>query len=72
VTDGNINNLDAVSEALNVRGNAWAAALKCESGTPAAAVITKKILCRQVCAKKIWNIKSKSEANQYIPFAWRS
>jgi type IV pilus assembly protein PilM len=70
VIDGNINNLDAVSEGV-------ARALK-RMGTriknaclalPAAAVITKKILLPSGLREEELEYQVESEANQYIPFA---
>ena len=70
VGDGNINNLDAVSESLQ---RAWR-----RTGTrtrnislalPTAAVITKKILLPSGLREEDMEYQVESEANQYIPFA---
>lgn len=70
VVDGNINNLDAVSDALkrchkrlgsNVRNLAMA--------LPTAAVITKKILVPAGQPEEDLELQVETEANQYIPFA---
>lgn len=70
VVDGNINNLDAVSECLG-------RALKRMGGRirnvclalPAAAVITKKILLPSGLREEDLEYQVEAEANQYIPFA---
>ncbi|MEQ1813269.1 MAG: pilus assembly protein PilM [Candidatus Nitrotoga sp.] len=70
ISDGNINNLDAVSESLQ---RAWR-----RTGTrtrnislalPTAAVITKKILLPSGLREEDMEYQVESEANQYIPFA---
>lgn len=70
VSDGNINNLEAVSESLQ---RAWR-----RTGTrirnislalPTAAVITKKILLPGGMREEDLEYQVESEANQYIPFA---
>lgn len=70
VSDGNINNLDAVSETLrrawkrmgtNIRNVALA--------LPAAAVISKKITLPAGLKEDDMEYQVESEANQYIPFA---
>ena len=70
VADGNINNLDAVSESLQ---RAWR-----RTGTrtrnislalPTAAVITKRILLPIGLREEDMEYQVESEANQYIPFA---
>lgn len=70
VVDGNINNLDAVSEALkrchkrlgsNVKNLAMA--------LPNAAVISKKILVPAGQPEEDLELQVETEANQYIPFA---
>jgi type IV pilus assembly protein PilM len=70
VTDGNINNLDAVSDSIQ---RAWArmdTRIKSVSmALPAAAVITKKILLPSGLSEEDLEIQVESEANQYIPFA---
>ena len=70
VSDGNINNLEAVAESLQ---RAWR-----RTGTrvknigmalPTAAVITKKILLPSGLREEDLEYQVESEANQYIPFA---
>lgn len=70
VADGNIANLEAVSEAIK---HAWR-----QMGTrtknvalalPAAAVITKKIIVAAGLSENELEMQVESEANQYIPFA---
>lgn len=70
VVDGNINNLEAVSECLkrgwkrmgtNIKGLALA--------LPSAAVITKKIVVPAGQLENELELQVETEANQYIPFA---
>ena len=70
VVDGNINNLEAVSDSLkrcwkrmgtNIKGLALA--------LPSAAVITKKIIVPAGQLESELELQVESEANQYIPFA---
>ena len=70
VVDGNINNLEAVSDCLkrgwkrmgtNIKGLALA--------LPSAAVITKKIVVPAGQMEKELELQVETEANQYIPFA---
>lgn len=70
ITDGNIENLEAVAEAVK---RAWK-----RSGTkiknvalalPSAAVITKKIILPAGLSEESLEVQVESEANQYIPFA---
>lgn len=70
ITDGNVENLDAVSEAVK---RAWK-----KSGTkfkhvalalPSAAVITKRIMLPAGLSEEALEFQVESEANQYIPFA---
>jgi type IV pilus assembly protein PilM len=70
VSEGNINNLDAVSEALkrchkrlgtNIKNIALA--------LPNAAVISKKILVASGQSEEDMELQVETEANQYIPFA---
>ncbi|WP_028455024.1 pilus assembly protein PilM [Chitinilyticum litopenaei] len=70
VVDGNINNQDAVAEAvrkawkhLNTRIKSVAVAL------PPAAVITKKILVPGKLSERELEMQVETEANQYIPFS---
>ncbi len=70
ITDGNVENLEAVSEAVK---RAWK-----KSGTkirnvamalPSAAVITKKIMLPGGLSEEALELQVETEANQYIPFA---
>ena len=70
VVDGNINNLDAVSEALKrchkrLGGNIKNLAM----ALPTAAVISKKILVPAGQPEEDLELQVETEANQYIPFA---
>ncbi|MDZ4203064.1 MAG: pilus assembly protein PilM [Gallionella sp.] len=70
VTDGNINNLDAVSECLQRAWKRLGSRIKNISmALPAAAVITKKILLPAGMREEDLEYQVESEANQYIPFA---
>ena len=70
VTDGNINNLDAVSEALRRAWKRMATRVKNVSlAVPAAAVISKKILLPSGLRDNELESQVEAEANQYIPFA---
>ncbi len=70
VTDGNINNLDAVSETLQRAWKRLGGRIKNISvALPAAAVITKKILLPAGLREEDLEYQVESEANQYIPFA---
>jgi len=70
VTDGNINNLDAVSETLQRAWKRLGSRIKNVSlALPAAAVITKKILLPAGMREEDLEYQVESEANQYIPFA---
>ena len=70
VTDGNINNLDAVSEALTRAWKRMGTRIRNVSlALPAAAVISKKILLPAGLREDELEIQVESEANQYIPFA---
>lgn len=70
VSDGNINDLDAVAEGLR---NAWkrlGTRIKNTSlALPAAAVISKKIMLPAGLREEDLEYQVESEANQYIPFA---
>ena len=70
ITDGNIENIEAVSEAVRravrksgTRSRNVALAL------PSAAVITKKIILPGGLSEEALEVQVESEANQYIPFA---
>lgn len=70
VSDGNINNLDAVAETLQRAWKRLGTRIKnvCVA-LPAAAVITKKILLPAGMREEDLEYQVESEANQYIPFA---
>jgi len=70
VSDGNINNLDAVAETLERAWQRMGTRIKNVSlALPAAAVITKKILLPAGLREEDLEFQVESEANQYIPFA---
>ena len=70
ITDGNINNLDAVSESVQRAWKRLGTRIKNVSmALPAAAVITKKILLPAGLREDDLEYQVESEANQYIPFA---
>ena len=70
VVDGNISNLDAVSEGLSRALKRMGTRIKNVSlALPAAAVITKKILLPSGLREEDLEYQVESEANQYIPFA---
>src|SRR5487761_2284508 len=70
VSDGNINNLDAVSESLRRAWKRLGGKIKNVSlALPAGAVITKKILLPAGLREEDLEYQVESEANQYIPFA---
>jgi type IV pilus assembly protein PilM len=70
VTDGNINNLDAVSDAMRRAWKRMGTRVKSISlALPAAAVISKKILLPSGLRDEDLEIQVEAEANQYIPFA---
>ncbi|MGC2167351.1 MAG: pilus assembly protein PilM [Gallionella sp.] len=70
VSDGNINDLDAVSETLTRAWKRMSTRIKNVSlALPAAAVITKKILLPANLPESELEFQVESEANQYIPFA---
>ncbi len=70
VSDGNINNLDAVSEALRRAWKRMGARIRNVSlALPAAAVISKKIMLPAGLREDDLEYQVESEANQYIPFA---
>lgn len=70
VADGNIANLEAVSEAIK---HAWrqmgTRSKNVSLALPAAAVITKKIIVASGLTELELEMQVESEANQYIPFA---
>jgi len=70
ITDGNINNLDAVAESVELAWKRMGTRIKNVSmALPAAAVITKKILLPAGLREEELEQQVESEANQYIPFA---
>lgn len=70
VSDGNINNLDALAETLQRAWRRLGTKIKNVSvALPAAAVITKKILLPAGMRDEDLEYQVESEANQYIPFA---
>ncbi len=70
VTDGNINNLDAVAESLQRAWKRLGSRIKNVAlALPAAAVITKKIFLPAGLREEDLEYQVESEANQYIPFA---
>ena len=70
ISDGNINNLEAVSESLQLAWKRLGSRIKNISlALPAAAVITKKILLPAGMREEDLEFQVESEANQYIPFA---
>lgn len=70
VSDGNINNLDAVSEGVRRAWKRLGTRIKSVSvALPAAAVISKKILLPAGLREEDMEYQVESEANQYIPFA---
>ncbi len=70
VSDGNINNLDAVSESLRRAWKRLGGKIKNVSlALPAGAVITKKILLPAGLREEDLEYQVEAEANQYIPFA---
>ena len=70
ITDGNINNLEAVSDSMQRAWKRMGTRIKNISlALPAAAVITKKILLPAGQRDEDLEYQVESEANQYIPFA---
>lgn len=70
VVDGNIQNMDAVSEALRKAWRNMNSRIKnVAMALPAAAVITKKISLPAGQTERELELQVESEANQYIPFA---
>jgi len=70
VIDGNINNLEAVSETLSRAYKRMGTRIRNASlALPAAAVITKKILLPSNLRDEDLEYQVEAEANQYIPFA---
>jgi type IV pilus assembly protein PilM len=70
VSDGNINNLDALAQTLQRAWKHLGTKIKNISvALPAAAVITKKIMLPAGMRDEDMEYQVESEANQYIPFA---
>ncbi len=70
VSDGNINNLDAVAESLQRAWKRLGTRIRNVSlALPAAAVITKKIFLPAGLREEDLEYQVEAEANQYIPFA---
>lgn len=70
VSDGNINNLDSVSECLQRAWRRLGSRIRNVSmALPASTVITKKILLPAGMSEEDLEFQVESEANQYIPFA---
>lgn len=70
ISDGNVNNLEAVSETLRRAWKRMGTRIKNVSlALPAAAVITKKIILPGGVREEELETQVEAEANQYIPFA---
>jgi type IV pilus assembly protein PilM len=70
VVDGNIENIDAVSEAVRrVWKKSGTRAKHVALGMPPASVITKKIILPAGLSEDQLEVQVESEASQYIPFA---
>jgi type IV pilus assembly protein PilM len=70
VVDGNVNNLEAVGEAVKRAHNRSGTRVKLVAmAVPGGAVITKKIIVPANLRDDELEIQVESEANQYIPFA---
>lgn len=70
VSDGNINNLDAVAESLQRAWKRLGSRIRSVGlALPAAAVITKKIFLPAGLREEDLEYQVEAEANQYIPFA---
>src|SRR5688572_23443415 len=70
VVDGNVNNLDAVSDALKRCHKRMGTGIKnLALALPNAAVITKKILVPAGQSEEELEVQVETEANQYIPFS---
>ncbi|MDX8386842.1 MAG: pilus assembly protein PilM [Gallionella sp.] len=70
ITDGNINNIEAVSETMQRAWRRMGTRIKNVSmALPAAAVITKQILLPAGLSEEDLEYQVETEANQYIPFA---
>ena len=70
VVDGNLNNLEAVGEALKRCHKRLGSSIKNVAlALPNAAVISKKISFPPARPKKSWNCRSRPRGAQYIPFS---
>ncbi len=70
VVDGNINNLEAVAEAVKRGHKRLATRTKhVAMAVPSGAVITKKIVVSAALREEDLEVQVQTEANQYIPFA---
>lgn len=70
VVDGNIANLDAVTEGVRRLVRRFGPGVKnVAMALPASAVITKKIILQDGLREQEMELQVESEANQYIPFA---
>ena len=70
VADGNINNLEAVSEAVQRGWKRLATRTKhVAMAVPAGAVITKKIIVQAGLREEQLEVEVENQANEYIPFA---
>jgi len=70
VADGNINNLEAVSEAVKRGWKRLATRTKhVAMAVPAGAVITKKIIVQAGLREEQLEVEVENQANEYIPFA---
>ncbi len=70
VTDGNITNIEVVSEALKQAWQQMGTKIKnVAMALPASAVITKKVIVPASLREQELEMQVESEANQYIPFA---
>jgi type IV pilus assembly protein PilM len=70
VVDGNINNLEAVTESVKRAHNRMGTRTKhVAMAVPSGAVISKKIVVSAALREEELEVQVESEANQYIPFA---
>ena len=70
IQDGNIENIDQVSEAIRkLLKKSGATAKNVALAMPAAAVITKKIFLSAALSEQSLEVQVESEASQYIPFS---
>jgi type IV pilus assembly protein PilM len=70
VVDGNINNLEAVTESVKrAHGRMGTRTRHVAMAVPSGAVISKKIIVPATLREEELEVQVESEANQYIPFA---